>query len=71
VESASARGKRFRIVVRGRLSERLGSAFADVTLERRSGQTVLSGAAGQADLDSVLARLDDLGIEALSVEDDD
>lgn len=71
MESSSARGKRFRIVVRGRLSERLGAAFDDVTLERRAGQTVLSGALGQAELHSVLARLDDLGIEPLSVEDDD
>ena len=70
MESASTPEKRFRIVVRGRLSQRLGSAFDDVTLERRSGQTVLSGAAGQAELDSVLARLTDLGIEPLSVEDD-
>jgi hypothetical protein len=70
VESASTPERRFRIVVRGRLSQRLGSAFDDVTLERRSGQTVLSGAAGQAELDSVLARLTDLGIEPLSVEDD-
>jgi hypothetical protein len=70
VESASTPEKRFRIVVRGRLSQRLGSAFDDVTLERRSGQTVLSGAASQAELDSVLARLTDLGIEPLSVEDD-
>jgi hypothetical protein len=69
VESASTPERRFRIVVRGRLSQRLGSAFDDVTLERRSGQTVLSGAAGQAELDSVLARLTDLGIEPLSVED--
>jgi hypothetical protein len=71
VDSAGANEKRFRIVVRGRLSQRLGSAFDDVTLERRSGQTVLRGAAGQADLDSVLARLTDLGIEPLSVEDDE
>lgn len=71
MESASAGSKRFRIVVRGRLSERLGAAFDDVTLERRSGQTVLSGAPDQAELHSVLARLDELGIEPLSVEDDD
>jgi len=70
MDSASGPGKRFQIIVRGRLSQRLGSAFDDVTLERRSGQTVLSGAEGQAELDSVLARLDDLGIEPLSVEDD-
>jgi hypothetical protein len=71
MESDNPRARRFRIVVRGRLSQRLGSAFDDVTLERRSGQTVLSGASGQAELDSVLARLTDLGIEPLSVEDDD
>jgi hypothetical protein len=63
--------KRYRIVVRGRLSQRLGSAFSDVTLERRPGQTVLSGTNGQARLESVLARLNDLGIEPLKVEDDD
>jgi hypothetical protein len=63
--------KRYRIVVKGRLSERLGSAFRDVTLERRPGQTVLSGAAGREQLDSVLARLYDLGIEPMRVEDDE
>jgi 3-deoxy-D-manno-octulosonic-acid transferase len=63
--------KRYRIVVRGRLSERLGSAFQDVTLQRQAGRTVLTGAAGQARLDSVLARLNDLGIEPVSVEAND
>ena len=61
--------RRYRIVVKGRLSDRLGSAFSDVTLERSPGQTVLSGAADQEQLESVLARLDDLGIEPLRVED--
>jgi hypothetical protein len=63
--------KRYRIVVKGRLSERLGSAFHDLTLERRPGQTVLSGAAGREQLDSVLARLGDLGIEPVRVEHDE
>ena len=62
--------RRYRIVVKGRLSDRLGSAFGELTLERSPGQTVLSGAAGQEQLESVLARLDDLGIEPLRVEDD-
>jgi hypothetical protein len=61
----------YRIVVRGRLSERLGSAFRDVTLERQPGRTVLRGGDGQARLDSVLARLYDLGIEPLRVEAND
>jgi hypothetical protein len=63
--------QRYRIVVRGRLSERLGSAFTDVTLERRPGRTVLRGEQGEARLDTVLARLNDLGIEPLEVDHDD
>jgi hypothetical protein len=62
--------QRYRIVVAGRLSERLGSAFRDVTLERRRGVTVLRGE-GQRHLDSVLARLGNLGIEPLEVEQND
>jgi hypothetical protein len=61
----------YRIVVKGRLSERLGSAFRDLTLERRPGQTVLTGAAGREELETVLARLDELGIEAVRVEGDE
>jgi hypothetical protein len=61
----------YRIVVQGRLSERLGSAFRDVTLERQPGRTVLRGDDGQADRKSVLRRLNDLGIEPLAVDDHD
>jgi hypothetical protein len=61
---------RYRIVVAGRLSERLGSAFRDVTLERRPGLTVLCGEQGRARLEAVLTRLTDLGIEPLEVHDD-
>jgi molybdopterin-guanine dinucleotide biosynthesis protein len=65
------KANRYRIVVRGRLSERLGSAFADVTLVRQQGRTVLIGRPDQARLDAVLTRLSDLGIEPLSVEAND
>jgi hypothetical protein len=61
----------YRIVVAGRLSERLGFAFHDVALERLPGRTVLRGEQGTARLDSVLARLNDLGIEPLEVDHDD
>ena len=61
----------YRIVVAGRLSERLGSAFGDVTLERQPGRTVLCGEQSQARLDRVLTRLNDLGIEPLEVDHDD
>lgn len=60
--------RRYRIVVRGRLSDRLGSAFADVTLEREPGRTVLRGDNDRAQLDKVLARLANLGIEPVTVE---
>jgi hypothetical protein len=63
--------QQYRIVVAGRLSERLGSAFRDVALERRPGRTVLRGEQRTARLDSVLARLNDLGIEPLEVENHD
>jgi hypothetical protein len=59
--------QRYRIVVRGRLSERLGTAFHDVTLERHPGRTVLLGQQAHARLESVLARLNDLGIEPIEV----
>jgi hypothetical protein len=62
--------QRYRIVIPGRLSERLGSTFRDVAFERRPGLTVLRGE-GQAHLDSVLTRLSDLGIEPLEVEHND
>jgi hypothetical protein len=62
--------ERYRIVVRGRLSQRFGSAFDDVTLERVTGLTILRGGEGQAPLETVLARLGDLGIEPLEVEPD-
>jgi len=63
--------QQYRIVVAGRLSERLGSAFRDVALERQPGLTVLRGEQNGACLDSVLTRLTDLGIEPLEVETHD
>jgi len=63
--------RNYRIVIKGRLSERLGSAFRDVTLEREAGRMILRGENGQARLDGVLARLNDLGIEPMRVEAND
>ena len=59
---------RYRIVIRGRLSDRLGSAFPGVALDRRPGQTVMRGAAEPARLDELLDRLRDLGLEPLRVD---
>jgi hypothetical protein len=61
----------YRIVVRGRLSERLASAFAGMTLEPGDGTTSLVGpVADQSHLFGVLERVHSLGLELLSVEAD-
>ena len=60
---------RYRISVRGRLTERLGSAFDGMTLESAAGQTVLVGKIrDQSHLYSVLDRVRSLGLELVSVE---
>jgi hypothetical protein len=63
--------RRYRIVIRGRLSDRLGSAFPEMSLERHPGQTVMSGPADQARLHVLLDRLRDLGIEPVTVDVDE
>ena len=63
--------RRYRIVIRGRLSDRLGSAFPEMSLERHPGQTVMSGPADQARLHVLLDRLRDLGTEPVSVDVDE
>jgi hypothetical protein len=60
---------RYRIVLRGRLSERFASAFEGMTLEHGPNQTVLVGdVRDQAQLYGLLGRLQDFGIELLAVE---
>ena len=61
---------RYRIVVRGQIGDRLGSAFPETALERGDGQTVLRGRADGAGLQGLLDRLRDLGIEPVSCDVD-
>jgi hypothetical protein len=59
---------RYQIVVKDRISARLGSAFAGVEVETRPGQTILTGEfSDQAQLHGLLDRLQDFGIELVSV----
>jgi hypothetical protein len=61
---------RYRIVVRGHLSERLGHAFASaLTVEAGAGETALTGELrDERQLRGVLDGLDDVGIEVVSVD---
>jgi hypothetical protein len=59
---------RYEIVIKDRISSRLGSAFPGLELRTRPGQTVLVGDfADQSQLHGVLDRLQDFGIELVSV----
>ena len=63
---------RYRIVLRGRLSERFESAFEGMALEPGTNQTVLVGdIRDQAQLYGLLGRLQEFGIELLAVEQAD
>jgi hypothetical protein len=60
---------KYRIVLRGRLSEHLASAFEGMALEPGPGQTVLVGdVRDQAHMYGLLDQLRDFGIELVAVE---
>ena len=62
-------GGRYRIVLRGRLTERFESAFDGMALEPGRDQTVLVGEIrDQAHLYGLLDRLRDFGIDLVAVE---
>jgi hypothetical protein len=62
-------GGRYRIVFRGRLGERFGSAFDGMVLETGPGQSVLVGEVrDQAHLYGLLDQLRDFGIDLVAVE---
>jgi len=61
----------YRIAIRGRLTERLGSAFDGLALEPGRELTVLVGEIrDQAHLYGVLDRVRNLGLELVSVAED-
>jgi hypothetical protein len=60
---------RYRIVLRGRLSERFESAFDGMSLEHGPNRTVLVGdIRDQTQLYGLLGQLQEFGIELLAVE---
>ena len=63
------RGGAYQLVVRGELDSRLGYVFEPMHLERASGTTILSGTViDQAQLHGVIERVEELGLELLSLE---
>jgi hypothetical protein len=61
--------KMFRVVLRGRLSERFASAFDGMELEPGAGKTTLVGSLDQAQLWGILERVREFGFELLRVEE--
>ena len=63
------RGGKYQLVVRGELDTRFEYLFEPMRLERTDGRTVLSGdLIDQAQLHGVIGRIEELGLELLSVE---
>ena len=57
----------YRLVVQGELSDRVSQAFTGMSLRREGGTTVLVGLVrDQAELQSLLRRVSDLGLTLLS-----
>jgi hypothetical protein len=68
IETEAAR-QRYRIVVRGRLSERFAATFSGMTLEPGNGETALVGdVRDQSQLYGLLDQLRDFGLELVSIE---
>jgi hypothetical protein len=60
---------RYRIILRGRLSESFESAFDGMTLEHGPNRTILTGdVRDQAQLYGLIGQLQEFGIELLAVE---
>ena len=63
------KGTIYRIVVRSELSDRYASDFEGMEMETKNGQTILSGEVkDQPHLFGILDRLNNLGLELLSVQ---
>ena len=69
---AAMESRRYRLVVKGELSNDLRPAFAGMTLARKEGTTVLVGPVrDQAELQGLFQRLMDLGLPLLSASEID
>lgn len=71
IDQAAEGTSRYRITVRGRLSERFASSFDGMVVEWDGGATVLVGElADQSQLYGLLERIRDLGMDLVKVEEE-
>jgi hypothetical protein len=67
--NGTVKGAEYRIVVRGELDSRFANLFNGMQMEQRDGETVLTGRVlDQAQLHGFIERLEELGLELLTVE---
>jgi hypothetical protein len=68
MEEQTSDHARYRVVIRGRISEHLASVFDHLEVDPRPGQTSLTGNfTDEAQLHGLLDQLRDLGIHLISV----
>ena len=58
----------YRIVLKGELGDDFRVLFEGLRLERAGGETIITGQLDQAQLGGVIARVQDLGLELVSIE---
>jgi hypothetical protein len=69
-ETRAQTGRRYRIEVRGLLGARFHAAFPGLTIEAGDGRTTIEGViTDQTELHGVLARVRDLGLDLVRLEE--
>ena len=59
----------YKIVVKGELTKRFGWAFAEMNMEAKGGQTIITGqVVDQSHLHGILDRISGLGLQLVSVQ---
>jgi hypothetical protein len=67
-----AAGNRYRFIVRGEIGDRFAAVFDGMQLERAAGTTVITGnVVDQAHLLGLVERIQELGLELVSLEQED
>ena len=69
MERDAVQGQNYRLVIRGELDARFAYLFEGMRMERKSGQTILTGTVrDQAQLHGFFERIGELGLELVSVQ---